>query len=42
MPNFWKYNNVVSKNIHKYDNIVNNINCKRVWKNNIMVLLDDI
>ena len=30
--NFWKYNNVVSKNIQRYDRYVNEINCEKVWK----------
>lgn len=30
--NFWKYNNLVSKNIQKYDKFVNEINCEKVWK----------
>ena len=30
--NFWKYNNLVSKNIQKYDRLVNEINCEKVWK----------
>ena len=29
--NFWKYNNLVSKNIKKYDRLVNEINCEKVW-----------
>ena len=30
--NFWKYNNIVSKNIQRYDRFVNQINCEKVWK----------
>ena len=30
--NFWTHHNIVSKNIHHYDKLVNNINCKYVWK----------
>ncbi len=29
--NFWKYNNLVSKNIQRYDRLVNEINCEKVW-----------
>jgi len=32
ITNFWKYNNLVSKNIQKYDKVVNQINCEKVWK----------
>ena len=30
--NFWKYNNIVSKNIQRYDKFVNKVNCEKVWK----------
>ena len=30
--NFWNYDNLVSRNIQKYDKIVNDINCEKVWK----------
>ena len=30
--NFWKNNNLVSKNIQNYDRYVNQINCEKVWK----------
>jgi len=29
---FWKNNNIISKNIQYYDNLVNRTNCLRVWK----------
>ena len=29
---FWKSSNIVSKNINNYDRIVNDFNCKNVWK----------
>ena len=31
LKNFWKNNNLVSKNIQIYDKLVNEINCEKVW-----------
>ena len=39
--NFWKYNNVVSKNIQKYDRLVNQINCEKVWKCSQKYIIDN-
>ena len=41
LGNFWKYNNLVSKNIHKYDRLVNEINCEKVWKCSPKYIIDN-
>ena len=38
---FWKSSNIVSKNINNYDRIVNDFNCKHVWKCSTKNIIDN-